>query len=62
MALNAQRRVARIRSPAVSRSVAVSGRDRTKHGIMIEDPVADDVDDLAFLLEPSADVLVTLIR
>src|SRR3546814_5878391 len=61
MTPDAERRIARIRSSSVPRAVPATGcdrhftlRDRPQHRIMIDDPVADDVDDLALLLEPTA--------
>src|SRR3546814_12956333 len=57
----AERRIARIRSSSVPRAIPATGcdrhftlRDRPQHRIMIDDPVADDVDDLALILEPTA--------
>src|SRR3546814_15787308 len=61
MASYPKRRVARVRASPVSRAIAapwryrdVALRDRTQHRVMVDDPVANDVNDFAFLLQPPA--------
>src|SRR3546814_19142973 len=54
-------RIARIGTAAALGAVGTTGRDRELHApdcaqrvVMIDDTIADDVDDLALLLKPSA--------